>query len=119
MYLRKGTRPLGLQTRAALPTATSEVRAQCCIPPAEKGQQWNMSPGTHLRVADWLPLLSPLGCPQPPVAGSRAVCELLRSPQGMPRPEAMQGALAKSHCHLIAGEVGRQDGVCCYCKDLH
>ena len=79
----------------------------------------HVSTDTSQGVADRLPLLSLLGCPQPPVMGARAVCELLCSPQGIPRPEAMQGTLAKSHCHLIAGEVCRQEGVCCYCKDLH
>lgn len=58
----------------------------------------HVSMDTSQGVADRLPLLSPLGCPQPPAVSARAVCELLCSPQQIPRPGAMQGTLAKPHC---------------------
>lgn len=52
---------------------------------------------TSQGVPDQLPLLSPLGCLQHPVIGARAVCEQFHSPQEIPRPEALQGMLAKLH----------------------
>lgn len=64
MFSRKGARTLVLQTRAVLLTATSEISVQWLHPTSwERTVTGHVSMDTSHGSADWLPLLSPLGCP--------------------------------------------------------